>query len=137
MPRESWLYRVAHARLFINASRREDHGLAPLEALAAGTPLVTVPSPGPYEALPIARRLGPALVAAEVSGPALARAMRAGFALDERARSGYSARAAEALAPYRTARVLDVVRREVLPALGLDITPPASSRPSDETPTHP
>lgn len=121
MPRESWLDRVAHARLFINASRREDHGLAQLEALAAGTPLVTVPSPGPYEALPIARRLAPELIAAEVSAPALATAVRAGFGLDERARSVYGARAAEALAPYRRARVVDVVRREVLPALGLDV----------------
>ncbi len=119
MPRSAWLDRVARARLFVNASRREDHGLAQLEALAAGTPLVTVPSPGAYEALPLARRLAPRLVAAEVSAPALATALRAGFALDERDRAAYGERAAAALAPYRRSDVLDVVRREVLPALGL------------------
>lgn len=123
MPREAWLDRVARARLFINASRREDYGLAQLEALAAGTPLVTVPSPGAYEALPMARRLAPELVAAEVSAPALATALRAGFALNDRARTVYGERAATALAPYRRARVLDVVRREVLPALSLGVRP--------------
>jgi glycosyltransferase involved in cell wall biosynthesis len=119
LPRDEWLDRVARARVFVNASRREDHGLAQLEALAAGTPVVTVPSPGPYEALPIARRLAPELIAADVSAPALAAAMRAGFSLDVRARTDYAARAVEALAPYRRARVLDVVRSEVLPALGV------------------
>jgi glycosyltransferase involved in cell wall biosynthesis len=100
--------------VFINASRREDHGLAQLEALAAGTPLVTVPSPGAYEALPIARRLAPRLVASEVSASALAAALRAGLAFDD---ATYSARAAVALEPYRRSRVLSVVRDEVLPAL--------------------
>ncbi len=116
LPREQWLDRVARARVFINASRREDHGLAQLEALALGTPLVTVPSPGAYEALPIARRLAPALVASEVSAPALAAALRAGLAFDDPA---LSARAATALEPYRRAHVLATVRDEVLPALGV------------------
>ena len=116
LPREEWLDRVARAQVFINASRREDHGLAQLEALAVGTPLVTVPSPGAYEALPIARRLAPELVAADVSASALATALRAGLALDDPA---YAAGAAAALAPYRRERVLAVVRDEVLPALGL------------------
>ena len=62
-----WLARVARARAFVNASRREDHGIAQLEALAAGTPLVTVPSPGAYEALPIARRLAPELVSDDLA----------------------------------------------------------------------
>ena len=39
LPHDEWLARVARARLFVNASRREDHGIAQLEALAAGTPL--------------------------------------------------------------------------------------------------
>jgi glycosyltransferase involved in cell wall biosynthesis len=119
LPREAWLDRVARARLFINASRREDYGIAQLEALAAGTLLVTVPSPGAYEALPIARRLAPELIAAEVSAAALATAIRAGFSLDERSRTLYGERAATALVPYRRERVLDIVRREVLPALSL------------------
>jgi glycosyltransferase involved in cell wall biosynthesis len=116
LPREEWLRRVATARVFVNASRREDHGLAQLEALAVGTPLVTVPSPGAYEALPIARRLAAELVASEVSGAALAAALRAGLAFDDPA---YAARAAVALEPYRRARVLATVRDEVLPALGV------------------
>src|SRR5262249_44244494 len=36
VPREEWLARVGRARVFVNASRREDHGLAQLEALSAG-----------------------------------------------------------------------------------------------------
>lgn len=128
MARDAWLDRVARARLFINASRREDYGLAQLEALAAGTPLVTVPSPGAYEALPIALRLAPELVAAEVSAPALAIALRAGFAIDDRTRTAYGRGAATALAPYRRARVLEVVRREVLPALGLGAEPAPGGR---------
>lgn len=119
LPREAWLDRVARAGLYVNASRREDHGLAPLEALAAGVPLVTVPSPGPYEALPIARRLSPALVAAEISADALAGALRAGFTLDATARAVYRDRAAASLAPYRRDGVLATVREQVLPALGL------------------
>jgi glycosyltransferase involved in cell wall biosynthesis len=117
VPRAAWLDRVARAHAFVNASRREDHGLAQLEALAAGAPLITVPSPGAYEALPIARRLAPELVAAEVSASALAAALRAGTTLADR--EGYAERAATAMAPYRRAAVLTTVRDELAPALGL------------------
>ncbi len=116
VPHEQWLARVARARLFVNASRREDHGIAQLEALAAGTPLVTVPSPGAYEALPIARRLAPGLVAGDVSAPALAAAIREGLARDP---GDYARRAAEELRPYRREAVLATVRGRVAPALGL------------------
>jgi glycosyltransferase involved in cell wall biosynthesis len=116
LPRDEWLARVARARVFVNASRREDHGLAQLEALALGTPLVTVPSPGAYEALPLARRLAPDLVAADVSAPALARALTAGLSMHD---ATYAVRAAVALEPYRRQNVLAVVRDEVLPALGV------------------
>ena len=116
VPHDRWLARVAHARAFVNASRREDHGLAQLEALAAGTPLITVPSPGAYEALPIARRLTPDLVAADVSAAALATAIRAGLARHD---PTFAARAAEEMRPYRREGVRAVVEREVAPALGL------------------
>jgi glycosyltransferase involved in cell wall biosynthesis len=119
LPRERWLATVARARLFLNASRWEDHGLAQLEALAAGTPLVTVPSPGPYEALPLARRLDPELVAADLSAAALAAALRAGLALGDDTRAAYAARARELLAPYRPAAVRRVLAERVLPALGV------------------
>src|SRR5579862_9194983 len=53
---------LRRARVFISAPRREDHGLAQLEALADGCLLVTTPAPGPYAALPLARSLDPRLV---------------------------------------------------------------------------
>jgi glycosyltransferase involved in cell wall biosynthesis len=117
VPHDRWLGRVARARAFVNASRREDHGIAQLEALAVGTPLITVPSPGAYEALPIARALAPELVAADVAAPALAAALRAGLALEDRDR--YAERAAAAMAPYRREAVRAVLDNQVVPALGL------------------
>jgi glycosyltransferase involved in cell wall biosynthesis len=117
LPAEQWLRTVARARLLVNASRYEDWGLAQMEALAAGTPLATVPTPGPNVALPLARRLGPELVAAELGAEPLVRAVRAGLSLDEEARAAYAARARELLAPYRREAVARVVRDEVVPAL--------------------
>lgn len=119
LPRERWLDVVARARVFVNASRWEDHGLSQLEALAAGTALVTAPSPGPYEALPLAEKLDPKLVAEDSSTQALAQAIRAGLALDVTARSDYAERAHEVLAPYRRPAVLQAVATRVLPALGV------------------
>jgi glycosyltransferase involved in cell wall biosynthesis len=116
LPRAEWLALVARARVFVNASRREDHGLAQLEALSAGCRLVTVPSPGPYEALPLARRLAPELVAAGVDASALARALRAGFDLDAPA---YAARARNLLQPFRPQAVERLVAEQLLPALGV------------------
>jgi glycosyltransferase involved in cell wall biosynthesis len=116
LPRTEWLARVARARVFVNASRREDHGLAQLEALSAGCRLVTVPSPGPYEALPFARQLAPELVAADVDAAALARALRAGLDLDAPA---YAARARNLLQPFRPQAVERLVAEQLLPALGV------------------
>ena len=99
LPREQWLHRLSRTRVFVNASRREDHGLAQLEALSAGCALVTVPSPGAYEALPLARRLAPELVAADSTPAELARSLRAG--LDLRHRDEYAAGARELLEPFR------------------------------------
>ena len=114
LPREEWLGLVARARAYLNASRWEDFGLGPLEALSAGTPLVTVPTPGSFEALPLARELGPGLVSEDLAG-----ALRAGLALDEADRSAYAARARELLEPYREERVVETLRSTVLPALGI------------------
>lgn len=122
LPRERWLELVGRARVFVNASRQEDHGLSQLEALAAGTPLVTVPSPGAYEALPLASELASELVAGELSAPALARALDAGLALDEGERADYGRRASALLAPYRLEAVRETLAREVLPALGVGRT---------------
>lgn len=117
LPREQWLHRLSRTRVFVNASRQEDHGLAQLEALSAGCALVTVPSPGAYEALPLARRLAPELVAADSTPAELARSLRAG--LDLRHRDEYAAGARELLEPFRADAVQRVLAERVLPALGV------------------
>src|SRR5262249_44856835 len=79
------------ARVFVTAPRREDYGIAQLEALADGCALVTNAAPGPYAALPLARALDPRLVGDDLAG-SIRRA------LDEPA-PDYAARASELLAP--------------------------------------
>jgi glycosyltransferase involved in cell wall biosynthesis len=119
VPHERWLELVRRARVFVGASRWEDFGIAQMEALAAGTPVATVPTPGSFEALPLIRQLAPELVAGELSSAALARAIRAGLALDADERERYRRRALELLAPYREEAVARTVARDVLPALGV------------------
>jgi len=114
---QRWLGLVAGARVFLNASRFEDWGLAQMEALSAGTPLVTVPTPGPNAALPLARELAPELVAGERSATALAGALRAGLALDDEARSAYALAADRMLEPYREPELRRRVAEEILPRL--------------------
>jgi hypothetical protein len=100
---------LGRSRVFAAAPRREDHGLAPLEALADGCLLVTTPSPGPYPALAIARELDARLVADDI-GPAIR------IALDDPL-AGYRARALESLSPYTTAAADRTLDRVVLPQL--------------------
>ncbi len=97
---------VRRARVFVCAPRREDYGIAQLEALADGCVLVTTPAPGPYAALPIARELDPSLVSDDLEG-----ALRVAL-LDPPA--GYALRAQEALAPFTREAVDRVVADEVL-----------------------
>ncbi len=101
---------LRRARLFVAAPRREDYGQAQLEALADGCLLVTAPAPGPYAALPIARRLDPRLVDADL-GAALA------AALAHRDPAGYAARALGELAPMRAEAVQRLLGEELLPRL--------------------
>jgi hypothetical protein len=115
LPRAEWLRLVGRARVYVNASRWEDFGLGPLEALAAGAVLATVPTPGSFEALPLARELAPELVSDD-----LASALRAALAFGESARGDYAQRARDLLAPYREERLVAIVRESVLPALGID-----------------
>lgn len=106
---------VRRARLFVTAPRREDHGIAQLEALADGCQLVTTVAPGPYAALPIARSLAPgAVVDAPDDHAALARAIRT--ALDDPP-ADHAARAARAMEPFRPEAIDAVVRDELLPRL--------------------
>jgi glycosyltransferase involved in cell wall biosynthesis len=117
VPRERWTSLVAGSRVYVSAARYEDWGVAQMEALAAGTPLVTVPTPGPNVALPIARQLAPELVAVDATAPALAAALRAGLALDENTRADYMASARRLLEPYSDAALRKVVADRVVPAL--------------------
>jgi glycosyltransferase involved in cell wall biosynthesis len=108
---EAYRALVRRARVYVTAPRREDYGVAQLEALADGTQLVTTPAPGPYAALPLARALDPRLV---VAPSGLAGALRA--ALDDPA-AGYGERAREAVAPFRREAVARVVAEQLLPRL--------------------
>jgi hypothetical protein len=97
---------VRRARVFICAPRREDYGIAQLEALADGCLLVSTPAPGPYVALPIARALDPRLVSDDLSS-----ALRT--ALSDPA-GDYVSRAREALAPFRRDAIDRLVSEELL-----------------------
>jgi len=100
---------LRRTRVFAAAARREDYGMAQLEALADGCQLVTVPSPGPYAALPLAQTLDPRLVGEDLAG-----ALRC--ALDT-PRDGYAQHAAELLRPYATEQVDRQVATELLARL--------------------
>ena len=100
---------VGRARVYVVAPRREDYGIAQLEALADGCALVTTDAPGPYEAREMARALDPRLVGDDLAG-----ALRT--ALDDLA-PAYAARAAELLAPFSAAAVDRTVADELLPRL--------------------
>lgn len=117
--REEWLGTVARSRVFVNASRWEDYGVAPFEALAAGTPVVTVPSPGAFEALPLLRELAPGLVTETVEAGPLAAALEAALAWDDGQRRDYAERSGQLLEPYRPDALRNVVADHVLPALGV------------------
>jgi hypothetical protein len=101
--------RLRRARVFVAAPRREDYGIAPLEALADGCQLVTTPATGAYAALELAGRLDPRLV-----GEDLAAALRT--ALDDPL-PGYAERAAELLAPFSRRAVGRTLADSVLPRL--------------------
>ena len=100
---------LRRARVFVTAPRREDYGLAQLEALADGCLLVSTAAPGPYAALPAARAADPRLVGEDLAG-----ALR--LALDDPP-AGYAERALAALAPFRRAAVDAVVAERLAPAL--------------------
>jgi len=100
---------LRRARGFVAAPRREDYGIAALEALADGCMLVSTPSPGPYPALGLARTLDSRLVSEDLAG-----ALRT--ALDDPV-SGYHLQAAELLEPFARAAVDRTIACDVLPRL--------------------
>jgi Glycosyl transferases group 1 len=97
---------LRRARVFVCAPRREDYGIAQLEALADGCLLVTTPAPGPYAALAPARALDPRLVSEDLEG-----ALR--IALGEPP-AGYAERARIALAPFSVEALDRVVAERLL-----------------------
>jgi hypothetical protein len=109
LPPDEFRALLRRARVFMAAPRREDFGIAQLEALADGAMLVATPAPGSYPALALARALDPRLVAED-----LAPALRA--ALDDPA-PGYAARAAELVAPFSRDAVSATLSQHVLPRL--------------------
>ncbi len=93
--------RIRAARVYAAGARWEDFGQAPLEALADGALVATVPSGGPFEALRLARELAsPALIAPRPDGAALGTAIRAAFELPEERVRAYRAARARAPAPF-------------------------------------
>jgi glycosyltransferase involved in cell wall biosynthesis len=113
LPPEEYRALLRRARVFVTAPRREDYGIAQLEALADGCALVTTPAPGPYAALPLAAALDARLVAPPDPG-SLAAAIRT--ALDDPA-PGYAERALDAVAPFRFDAVDRTVAEALLPHL--------------------
>ncbi len=105
---------LRRARLYVCAARREDYGIAQLEALADGCMLVSAPSPGPYVALPLARELDGRLVTADLTAVDLGAALRT--ALDDPL-PGYGERALVSLAPFRRAATDKLVAEQLLPRL--------------------
>jgi hypothetical protein len=108
---------LRRARAYVGGARWEDFGMAPLEALADGALLVTVPSGGPFEALAMARRLAPDLVTADVAAAPLAAALRAAFAMPPAEIERYRTEAARHIEPFRPEAVQEAVKEDVLPAL--------------------
>ena len=106
LPTTEYRALLRRARVFVCAPRREDYGIAQLEALADGCLLVTTPAPGPYAALPIARSLDARLVSEDLAGALC-------VALD-RPSADYASRAALALAPFAHSAVDKLVSRELL-----------------------
>lgn len=108
---------LRRARAYVGGARWEDFGMAPLEALADGALLVTVPSGGPFEALALARRLAPDLVADTVAAEPLAAALRIAFARPADEVGRYHATATQLLERFRPAAVQSVVTDQVVPTL--------------------
>jgi hypothetical protein len=112
LPPEEYRALLRRTRLFVAAPRREDYGIAQLEALADGCLLATTPAPGPYPALDLARALDPRLVDDQ-----LERAIRT--ALDD-PKADYAEHAAQLLTGFSRAAVERTLAQRVLPRLAIE-----------------
>jgi hypothetical protein len=112
---------LRRARVYVTAPRREDYGIAQLEALADGARVVTTPAPGPYAALPLLAGVGaedgaPVGWVADPAPAALGAAVRA--ALDDPTDDRiYAEHALNAITPFRRATVDRTVADHLLPRL--------------------
>jgi glycosyltransferase involved in cell wall biosynthesis len=109
LARDEYRALLRRSRVFATAPRREDYGIAQLEALADGCALVTSDAPGPYVAMPLARAL---------DGRLVDDALAIRTALDHAA-PDYAERAAAALAPFSPTAVEHVIAHELVPRLGV------------------
>jgi glycosyl transferase family 1 len=109
LPAAEYRALLRRARVFVCAPRREDYGIAQLEALADGCMLVSTPAPGPYAALPIARALDARLVSEDLRG-----ALRSAL---ETPKDDYAERASSALAPFGKDALDTLVAERLLPRL--------------------
>jgi hypothetical protein len=106
---------LRRTRVYVTAPRREDYGIAQLEALADGARVVTTPSPGPYAALPLLRAESLGWIADPAPAP-LSSAIRA--ALDDPTPDAeYADRALSAITPFRRAAVDTTISTSLLPRL--------------------
>jgi glycosyltransferase involved in cell wall biosynthesis len=105
------------AEIYLSASTYEAYGIAQLEALSDGALLVTTPSPGPFAALPVARRLAPGLVSAAPSAEALADALTCALQMPDDQRREYRRQAAALVRGHSEEVLEERLRTQVLPAL--------------------
>ncbi|WP_027005138.1 glycosyltransferase [Conexibacter woesei] len=105
---------LRRTRVYVTAPRREDYGIAQLEALADGARVVTTPAPGPYAALPLLQA-GLGWVSDPAPAP-LSTALRS--ALDDPTPDAtYADHALSALAPFRRTTVDTTIAESLLPRL--------------------
>ena len=116
-PPEEFRTALQRAQAYVGGARWEDFGMAPLEALADGALLVTVPSGGPFEALALARELAPELVADTVAAEPLAAAIRIAFGWPADEAERYRATARQLLDRFHPTTVQSVVTNQVVPDL--------------------
>jgi glycosyltransferase involved in cell wall biosynthesis len=111
LERDEYRALLRRAKVFVTAPRREDYGIAQLEALADGCRLVTTRAPGPYVALRLLERIDPRAIADEAD---LAGAIR--LALDDEDED-WQGRAAHELNAFHHSAVDRIVADELLPRL--------------------
>jgi hypothetical protein len=117
IPKEDHRAAVRSARFYVSASHREGFGTAQLEAMVDGTPLVTVPSTGPCDAVALARSVQPNLVAEDVSAEALGRMLQIAVRMSAAALAAYREDVRRPLAAYSRAEFVRRLREVVVPAL--------------------